>query len=72
MHSQGFLSHYIDIPIYNSHVCNVYLVANAYFQKQKKIATKEQFFLSETEVERTWRACLQAYLSYWTFFLPKG
>lgn len=53
MHSQGFLSHYIDIPIYNSHVCNVYLVANAYFQKQKKIATKEQFFLSETEVERT-------------------
>lgn len=34
-------------------MCNVYLVANAYFQKIKKIATKEHFFPSETEDERT-------------------
>lgn len=33
------------------HMCNVYLVANAYFQKIKKIATK--VFPSETEDERT-------------------
>lgn len=37
------------------HMCNVYLVGNAYFQKQqqKNTATKEHFFVSGTEDERT-------------------
>jgi len=40
--------------------------------KNKKKDTKEHFFPCGTEDERTWRACLPTYLSYWAVFLPKG